>query len=491
MTISQLFEKMRNGTAETADVTSLLNELKSRGVKDADGVISRIKSKDNTETDTVEATNAYNSIKSREDADQTDTDEQGDTPETPEETNIPEDKSRSGDSDEVNDETDGDEGADGGDTPEETGDDKEDLPSDKGRDLRKSRKQQVITNKSRSLSGDSINELFMQGMDNVVKGRSFSGEKGSMVKMFKLRTEAELNGETLSLQKAVNTLATPGGSNISLASSVVAAVMDFAFSDQKKIYSLGGYVATTPINSNSFSGDLLSEAVVSDRTQGTDSAGNSQGTKTHFTTTLTERTVGIDLDYSALSVSGNPVAVLRQSVARAVMNHKEKQIVNAITSASGTVTAPLGTGKGLQDLTTQLWQEFVGNTPGLDSEKVVAMSGAAAGVMRGITVSGVPQFVDYPYNQNRDLLGGIRFIQSDVMPNASATDGVKDVDTAVNAAFIGDIQRACRYVVNQTTQRAGADYDSRKHSIFVYNHWADSAILMEPALVSIIKTHTA
>ena len=37
--------------------------------------------------------------------------------------------------------------------------------------------------------------------------------------------------------------------------------------------------------------------------------------------------------------------------------------------------------------------------------------------------------------------------------------------------------------INSVTQRAGVEYDARAHSIFIYNHWADSALVTEPGTV--------
>ena len=183
-----------------------------------------------------------------------------------------------------------------------------------------------------------------------------------------------------------------------------------------------------PITSNSYKGDLMHEATVRNRTQvGADNLssqrkypGNQQGAKVSYATTLIERTVDVDIDYSDLIIQGDPVAVVQASIARAVMGHKETLLVNAMKNASGLISKGLGTGKGLQDLDLPLWEGIVGDTPGDDSAKSVVASSGAAGVMRGIKdTTGQAIFFAYPYNENRNILGGIRYIQSDKMPDSS------------------------------------------------------------------------
>ena len=512
MTIFELFEKMRNGTADTADVTGLVNTMKNRGVKDVDGIMARIKSRDNTESDTMHATEAYNTLKSR-DTDAPEGDAGADEGGKEEELNT--EKNRDGEDKEEDAPADAD-----ADAKDENENDEEDPETKKnrnyglndygnkpeeddqnpGRELRKSRKKQVVTGKSKELSYNNINELFMDGVESMRKGRRIANKEGVFQKMTDLRKEAEVDGEKLSLTKAINTLASPNAADVSLSSSIVAMVVDFAFSDQAKTYGLGGFIPTTPITSNSYKGDLMHEATVRNRTQvGADNLssqrkypGNQQGAKVSYATTLIERTVDVDIDYSDLIIQGDPVAVVRASIARAVRGHKETLLVNAMKNASGLISKGLGTGKGLQDLDLTLWEGIVGDTPGDDSDKSVVASSGAAGVMRGIKdTTGQAIFFAYPYNENRNILGGIRYIQSDKMPNSSGTNGVKDTDTAIDALYVGDLQSVLRYVINSVTQRAGVEYDARAHSIFIYNHWADSALVTEPELLTKVQTHTA
>ena len=86
----------------------------------------------------------------------------------------------------------------------------------------------------------------MKGVGSIEDGRRIVNKEGAFKKMTDLRKEAEVNGEKLSLTKAINTLASPNAADVSLSSSIVAMVVDFAFSDQAKTYGLGGFIPTTP-----------------------------------------------------------------------------------------------------------------------------------------------------------------------------------------------------------------------------------------------------
>ena len=275
--------------------------------------------------------------------------------------------------------------------------------------------------------------------------------------------------------------------------SVMDYIVAFSFTDQHELWGLTTEVGIVPIQSDVYKGQLVQRATVSNRSQVTDQYTSTlltarEPTYTGFTLNLAGRSVTAMAAYEATMTQGDFVGTIQRSFTEGISKHRDDTTLNAITGGSGTVSLGLGATEKLSAVTYKSWQGLKAKVKG-GGARVLALSQEALDVWQGISnTAGTPIFANLgQITQEGARISGNRTVVSDSLPDSTAVEGA----TATDAAIFGDISRAADYVYNTATMASGVEYNYQFHSLDFYSHFSDGAVLKEPGLVGIVKTHTA
>lgn len=300
---------------------------------------------------------------------------------------------------------------------------------------------------------------------------------------------------SVKLTKAVNTLATAGANNISVLSSVATAIMALALTDQGTEYGLASAIPNSVTDSNKVTGQIVTEASYSARTQGTAIGVNAQGSVTSFTCSLSPYSAAIGVDRTALMAEGDPIGVFTRSLVQGFADHKSGLLQSTITGSgtlpTGVNSFGLGATKALNDLTIALWEGFVATIKGPIDSKSLVLSQGGKGVMRSITIGSSdarPLFTEYPYNLGTDILGGLRFVGDD---NFGTAADAKNTTDAKQIGIIGNLARGARFYINLGQEISGVGYDTLKNQLQIYSHILTGSCLTEPKFLGVLATKTA
>ena len=350
----------------------------------------------------------------------------------------------------------------------------------------------ISTTSEQGISYEMMDSAVINWAERVRSGAGKSIDSIPTAEMARFKAQCEQDGTEFTLTRAVNTLATAGTNNVSIENSIVDHIVAFAFVSDFKDYQLGSTVRRVPTTSNVYSGQMIGEPTVRNRTQSSSTdpfTGNDQGSLSSFTATLGERTLGIRMDMTGLTTQGNAVAELTRSIEAGIAKHIDGAIVTAVTGASGTVSLGIGASNSIDDLTFNSFQSLKSKVEGGDN-RVIAMSRSTLDYMYSLVDTTRRPIFSMEGNVAQGespRVAGNRVVLSSSMPTSTQALTA----TAYDFAYVGDLNRAVSYVYNTVTSRSGAEYNYQTHTIDIYSHFGDVVAVERPGLIGVYKTRTA